>query len=85
MTPAEIKERLAEENSEALLADGLEGALVGIGHRCGQPALAVYDCERIIDVLVERDGMTREEAAEHMDFNIVGAWVGENTPIFLYR
>jgi hypothetical protein len=85
MTPAEIKEQLAEENSEALLADDLDEALVGIGRRCGQPALAVYDCERIIDLLVTRDSMTRDEAAEFMEFNITGAWVGENTPIFLYR
>jgi hypothetical protein len=85
MTRDEIKQRLGEENPQALLADDLDDALVGIGYRCGQPALAVYDCEKIIDVLVARDGMTREEAAEFMDFNITGAWVGEHTPIFLYR
>jgi hypothetical protein len=29
--------------------------------------------------------MTREEAIEFMDFNVVGAWHGESTPIFLYE
>ena len=46
--------------------------------------MAVYDYEKCIQVLVERDGMTREDAEEFFDFNVVGAYVGENTPIFLY-
>ena len=34
---------------------------------------------------MERDGMTREEAIEWMEFNVVGAWVGETTPIFVHE
>ena len=26
--------------------------------------------------------MTDEEAVEYFDYNVTGAWVGENTPIF---
>jgi hypothetical protein len=37
-------------------------------------------CEKI---LIERDGMTDEEAMEYFDFNVQGAWVGESTPVFL--
>ena len=29
--------------------------------------------------------MTHEEAVEWMDFNVVGAWVGETTPIFVHE
>ena len=29
--------------------------------------------------------MTREEAIEWMEFNVVGAWVGETTPIFVHE
>ena len=29
--------------------------------------------------------MTREEAIEFMDHNVVGAWVGEGRLIFLYE
>jgi hypothetical protein len=32
---------------------------------------------------MERDGMTSEEAMEYIDYNCVGAWVGENTPIIV--
>lgn len=27
----------------------------------------------------------REEALEHIEFNVIGAWMGENTPLFLRR
>ena len=79
------REALAEIDDEILCADGFDEALIGYAQRCGQPALAVYDREKCIDVLVERDGMPREDAEEFFEFNVVGAWVGERTPLFLYR
>ena len=27
--------------------------------------------------------MSSDEATEYFDFNVVGAWVGESTPVFL--
>lgn len=32
---------------------------------------------------MERDGMTHEDAMEFYEFNIVGAWMGNGTPIFM--
>lgn len=66
-----------------LTADGLDAAIIGIGQRCGQPDLVVYDIHKVIDILVERDGMTHDEAAEFFDFNIGGGWHGEGTPIWM--
>ena len=65
-----------------LLADGFDAALIGTGERCGQPTLAVYDREKCIEVL-QGQGMSYDEAQEYFDFNVVGAWVGEQTPIFV--
>lgn len=76
---------MLEENPEAMLADGLEVAFIGIARRCGQPPLAVYDYERAVLWFMQRDGMKREEAIEWMEFNVVGAWVGEHTPIWLVK
>jgi hypothetical protein len=28
-------------------------------------------------------GMTLEEAREYFEFNVVGAWVGETTPVYI--
>ena len=82
MTPDQLKEILADENPEALLWDGLESAFVGIARRCGQPTLAVYDYDLCIKVFTA-DGMTYEEAVEYIEFNVVGGWLGEHTPVML--
>jgi hypothetical protein len=79
------REALAEIDEEILMADGFDEAPIGYAQRCGQPALAVYDRNKCIDVLVNRDGMSYEEAEEFFEFNAVGAWVGERTPLFLCR
>lgn len=76
---------VADENPEALLADGFEDAYIGLARRCGQPTLVTYDYDKCIEILVLRDGMTYEEAVEYFEFNVVGAWMGANTPIYLQR
>lgn len=78
-----IMDQLIEENPEALLADGFESALMGIARRTGQPSLAVYDTNKCVKILVKKNNMTYEEAIEFFDFNVAGAWMGENTPVFL--
>lgn len=68
-----------------LLANGFEKALLGIGERAGQPTIAVYDFEVCVAILCERDGMHYDDAVEFMYYNVVGAWMGENTPLFVRR
>ncbi len=82
MNPEERNE-LEEANPEALLADGLEGALVGYTVNHHHPIVAVYDIGKCIQILVERDGMSYEDADEFLSFNTLGAYVGENGPIFV--
>ena len=82
-TEQEVKDWIIEYNEEALLADGFEEAFLGVSEVFGRPPLATYDRDKCIDILVERDGMTYEEAVEHFDFNVTGAWVGDGTPIYL--
>jgi hypothetical protein len=71
-------------NEEMLFADGFDEAIVGVAERCSQPALVVYDAEKCIDILVSQ-GMDKTEAIEFFNFNTLGAWVGENTPLFLWK
>jgi hypothetical protein len=79
----ELLEMLAELNPDALLADGLEDAFIGCTVNHHIPHVAVYDIEKCIEVLVARDGMTHEEADEFLSFNTLGAFVGENGPIYI--
>jgi len=83
--PEAVRIDVADSNAQAIVLDGLDGALIGRISRCGQPDLACYDVEKLVDVLESRDGMTHEDAMEYVDFNILGAWMGENTPAYLHR
>jgi len=80
----DIKANLAEINPEALLADGLEDALIGYTLNHHGPTRAVYDYSLCIKVLMDRDGMDEEGAEEFLDFNTLSAYVGDNGPIYVY-
>ena len=67
---------------DIMFANGFEDAFLGIGQQF-TAHFAVYDHGKCVQVLMERDGMTEEEAEEFMDFNVTGAWVGKGTPVFL--
>lgn len=79
MTPEEI----AEINPEALLCDGFDDAIIGLAERINLGPVVAYDVDKMLDIMVERDGMTYEEAIEYFDYNILGAWMGENTPVYI--
>jgi hypothetical protein len=65
-----------------MTADGFEDCIMGICYRFGSSPHVVYSRPKIIQKLIS-DGLTEEEAEEHFDFNIAGAWVGESTPGFI--
>jgi len=80
-----VRRELAAIDPDILLFDGFDSAIIGTIHRCGQPVLAAYDYDRCIAELVTRDGMTAEEAEEHMTYNVEGGWVGDRTPCVVHR
>jgi len=80
----ELEEYLEEYLGEgALKADGFDEAIVGVVSRCGFNPVVCYSQQKIIQILMDRDGMDYEEAQEYYSFNISGAYVGEGTPMFL--
>jgi hypothetical protein len=78
-------ESLADVNPDALLADGLEAAIIGYTVNQHHAHVAVYSYQKCIEVLVARDGMTHEEADEFLQVNTLGAYVGENGPLFIHE
>jgi|TARA_R100000544_G_C2214471_1_gene53767 hypothetical protein len=80
----EISTYIEEQGMEGvLLADGLEDAFIGVS--CGfGPNKAIYDWDKCVEVFMNRDGMTYEEAVEWIDYNVTGAYVGEQTPEFIF-
>lgn len=81
---AEASEELLErlEGDGCLIADGLDGAIVGISYG-PDGSRVVYDIERCVAVVMERDGMDFEEAREFLEFNTFCAWVGPRSPIYI--
>ena len=79
-----LEEMIEYMNPDALKADGFDDAVIGVASRCGSVDVLAYDVEKIILKLM-LDGMTREEAEEFFEFNILGAYVGEHTPVFISR
>jgi len=83
MLKSELDEYLMDENPDALFADGFDEAILGYTQRMNQPPIVAYSVDKIIKILVERDGMTYEEAMEYFDYNIGGGWLGEGTPMWI--
>jgi len=79
------RERLNEllDGDEALLLEpaDFDEAVIGICERAGGLRVVAYDRSRCIDILA-RD-MSREDAEEFFEFNTIGAWMGEGTPVFI--
>ena len=64
-----------------LFADGFDDAILGVAERIGMEPVVAYDVNKIIEILA-RD-MTEDEAVEFFEFNILGAYMGERTPVFI--
>jgi len=77
------RDEIAEINPDALFCDGFDDAILGLAERPNLGPVAAYSIETMLQIMVERDGMTYEEAYEYFDFNIRCAWVGDNTPIYI--
>lgn len=63
--------------------DGFEAAFVGTVTRNTMERVACYDVDKMIQVLVDRDGMEYDDAVEFLEFNVFCMWVGDETPVLL--
>jgi hypothetical protein len=79
-----IREALADINPELMFMDPerFDMAIVGYIERFGQEPVVCYNKDKVLEILME-NGMDWEEADEYYQFNILGAYVGEQTPVFL--
>jgi hypothetical protein len=64
-----------------LFADGFDEAIIGVAERIGMEPVVAYDTNKIIEILARE--MTEDEAVEFFEFNILGAYMGKRTPIFI--
>jgi len=78
-------EKVSEINPEALLADGFNDAILGMCLQFGQEPVVAYDYEKCLEILEERDGMSRSEGEEYMEYNVIGAYMGIYSPVFIMK
>jgi len=64
-------------------ADGFDEAIIGSITSYGRGETVLYSTQKIIEVMMERDGMTAEDAMEFFNFNILGSYNGDGMPAFL--
>jgi hypothetical protein len=87
---SKLRAELAELDEEMLLLSSeYDGAIMGYAERCGQPTLAVYHYRSLVELVanhmdVEEGESALELAVEYVDYNIVGAWMGDKTPVFFH-
>lgn len=70
-------------DEEFLQADGFDQALLGVVMDFNSKPRLVYSRYTCIEILMQRDEMSKEEADEYFDYNVAGSYVGERTPIWL--
>ena len=66
----------------AVILSDLDNAIIGIVEDFNGRRI-LYSKEKILNILMVRDGMTESEAEEFYDYNILGLYAGEQNPVFL--
>jgi len=64
---------------ELLQADGFDDAMIGVEPLSGK---VIYDIDKMVNVLIN-EGLSYEESIEYLDYNVLNAYVGEQTPIYI--
>ena len=71
---------ICKHNKDSLLAEGFDEAIIGMVEGFHHTPVVLYDKDKCIDILCK--DMPREEAVEYFGFNVIGSYMGENTPKF---
>jgi hypothetical protein len=71
-------------SNQTLFADGFDDCIIGyVNGNSVDSYRIVYDSWKMVDVLCERDSMTRVEALEYLEHNTWSAYAGKGTPLYV--
>jgi len=62
-----------------LIADGFNDAIIGVDETSMR---LIYSVRKCLEILQEY--LDEEDAIEYFEYNVSGAWMGEQTPIWCY-
>lgn len=60
-----------------------EGAEIGLVDGCGRERVMAYSIERCVRCLMESEAWTFEEAWEYFEYNYLGFFMGDKSPLFI--
>ena len=82
--PDHVEDALAD-NEACLLEprDEYDDCVIGIGYRVSAGPLAVYSIPLVLKAMQELS-VDDLEAQEFFEYNTIGAWMGDGTPIFIH-
>jgi len=67
------------------IADGLDEGAIGYTTTPTGNEHVIYDVEKCIAIFMKQNDWTHEDAQEWMEFNVICAYVGENTPLWMFK
>jgi hypothetical protein len=78
-----IRNILDEYAEGSVILEGFNDAIIGETHRSLDDGRMSYSKDKILEILTSDNQMDILEAIEYYEFNILGSYLGEGTPIFL--
>ncbi len=72
---------IVNDHGNVLKADGFDEAVIGVATDFTEPRL-VYSVSKCLEILKQE--MSEEDAMEYFTYNVSGAYVGEQTPIWCW-
>lgn len=82
MTRDEFLERFDPfiNNEDVMFADGFDEAILGL-----EPGSlrVVYSIPKMVEILIENEKMELLDAIEYLEYNVINAYVGDKTPIYI--
>jgi hypothetical protein len=74
-------DQIRDDHESILSAEGFDDAVIGVATDFTEPRL-IYSVSKCIEIL--KEDMSEEDAMEYFTYNVSGAYVGEQTPIWCW-
>ena len=78
-----VNQFLEDADMSALSADGFDDAIIGVVNDFNSEPRIAYSITECINILMKRDGMTYIDAMEYFSYNVQGAYMGKQTPVWV--
>ncbi len=74
-------DRILENYSDEtiLTLDGFDSAVIGIEENSMR---LIYSIDRMVEILMNDEELDELDAIDHLEFNVLGGYLGPLTPIF---